>query len=394
MASKAYQIKQYLLAHPTVLNRVVAKLFNTSKDYVTKCRRGLKAGNMSLAPGELPRQAEFIPKTLDVELIERQRQAIINDLKARNKELAGRYEELNQKFDEVLALKVETPVKVAKIDLAPSKLDQAVAIVQFSDWHVEERVELSVMDGLNEYNPDIAKARSQAVTKNTLKLLTKEQQDVKISEMVVWLGGDFINNFIHDSYKQQNFLSPIEAVMFAKELLKTTLVTLAEYAGLKRIIVMCTRGNHGRLTYRMEAATDYKMNLESMLYHILKQELAVEPFEWHVPESELGYVEIYGKKIRCFHGHQVSYQGGVGDITVPVNKLIQKWDKTKKADWNLMGHYHRAWMVTQNCSLNGSLIGFNNYALSIGATFEPPAQVFQLLDAKRGFTVRCPIYCE
>jgi hypothetical protein len=391
MASKAYEIKQYLLAHPTIGNAAVAKLFKTTRGYVVKLKVELNKGKLSIP---LEHNSGPAPIPIDQVMVERQRQAIISDLKQRNAELHRFLDELNAKYDEALALKVDTPVRVPKITAKSDRSGQAVAIVQYSDWHVEERIEKSLVGGLNEYNPEIAKARAGRLIENTIKLIRKERQDVKISELVVWLGGDFINNYIHEAYVQTNFLTPIEAVTFAKELLKRSLLTLAEHAGVAKIILLCSRGNHGRLTKRMESTVDYKMNFEAMLYHILKQELDQEPFEWHVPDSELGYAEVYTKTIRYFHGHQVSYQGGVGDLTVPLNKVIQKWDRTRKADWNLMGHYHRYWMPTQNCSLNGSLCGFNPYALSLGFSYEPPTQVFQLLDAKRGFTVRTPILCD
>jgi len=71
-----------------------------------------------------------------------------------------------------------------------------------------------------------------------------------------------------------------------------------------------------------------------------------------------------------------------------------KWDKTEKAYWNLMSHFHRLMMPTSNCSLNGSMCGYNSYALGLGFQFEPPLQAFQLMDAKYGMTVRIPLFCE
>ena len=43
-------------------------------------------------------------------------------------------------------------------------------------------------------------------------------------------------------------------------------------------------------------------------------------------------------------------------------------------------------------AFNGSLIGYNAYALSIKASFEPPTQTYFLLDKKRGRTMTAPIY--
>lgn len=394
MASKSYAIKQYLLNNPNEGNASVAKKFKTSREYVTKMRSELRKGNLSIPRLDSQSNTGPVPLTIDQELVERQRQAIIKDYQRRLQELLFKYNELNKKFDEALALKQYTETTIPKITIDPKVKSQAIPIIQFSDWHVEEKIEKSTTGGLNEYNPDIARHRAQNLATNTLKLIRKERQDVNIDTLLICLGGDFINNYLHEHDVQMNFMSPLEAAMFAKELLKQTLLTIADNAKVKKIVVMCIRGNHGRLTRRMQSSNDYKMNLEAIVYYMLRQELGEEIFEWHIPESELGYIEVFGKRIRAFHGHQVSYQGGVGDITIPVNKAIMRWDKTDKADWNLMHHYHSFWMPTRNCSLNGSLCGWNSYALSIGAAYEPPTQVFHLLDAKRGFTVRTAIQCE
>jgi hypothetical protein len=393
MSSKAYEIKQYLLTHSNETSTSIAKKFNTTYRYVKNCKREMMKGNMSIPTDKtISKNPKTI--TLDQELVERQRQAILADYRKRLHELHNRYDSLNQKFDELLQLREFTDVEVFKIEEKNSKKNQAVPIIQFSDWHVEERIDKNVTGGLNEYNPDIARKRVEKLSQNTLKLIKKERQDTEISKLVICLGGDFINNFLHEHDVQQNFMSPIEATMFAKELLKQSLLTIAEHSGVEKIHLLCIRGNHGRLTKRMSSSTDYKMNLEAMLYHTLKQELNDEIFEWNIPESELGYVEVFGKKIRAFHGHQIFYMGGVGDLTVPLNKFIQKQDMTVKADYNLCHHYHRFWTPTSTTSLNGSLCGYNSYALSLGMKYEPPIQSFQLLDSKRGFTVRVPIHVE
>lgn len=384
--SKATELRKFIVDNPTLSSTVIGEKFGTSDRYVRKLRSTMKI------EGKI--QGNTIPKTIDQEILERRRLAQIKDLQKRNSEILIRYEKLQEQYDNVLMLQEVTDVDIPTIDINPTITSHAVPIIQFSDWHLEEKVEKSTTHGLNEYNPTVAHRRVKKVTQNTLKLIEKERQDVKIDSLVICLGGDFINNYLHDHDTQMNFMSPIEASIFAKEMVKEALSTIAEYAKVKKIIVVCVRGNHGRLTKRMQSSNDYKMNLEAVIYYMLKQELNDPVFEWHIPESEHAYIQVFGKTIRAFHGHQVNFQGGVGDITIPVNKAIMKWDKTKKADWNLMHHFHRFWMPTHNTSLNGSLVGWNSYALSIGAQYEPPTQAFHLLDAKRGFTVRTPIQCE
>lgn len=397
------RVKDYILANPEQKsNKAIAVILTCAAKYIQECRSELRVEgkippydgvvhNRKSNATEEQQQKEFDSKE---EIKERRHNALVKTLQDNLKKVLSDYDALMGMYDNALLIQENTNVKPAIISINKSINSQATPIIQWSDWHIEERIERKTTQGLNEYNPDIATKRVELLSLNTLKLVKKERQDTKINQIVICLGGDFINNFLHEHDVQMNFMHPIEATVFAKTLLVKALKTLAKNGEFKKIVVMCIRGNHGRLTKRMQSSNDYMMNLEAVLYYMLKQELGDDVFEWHIPESELGYVEVYGKKIRMMHGHQISYQGGVGDLTIPMNKFIMKQDKTYKADWNLTHHYHSFWMPTRNTSLNGSLCGWNSYALSCGFPFEPPLQTFHLLDSKKGFTVRTPIHCE
>lgn len=331
---------------------------------------------------------------LPAEMRKRADNAAIKSCNRKYELLLQEHQRLNELYDNALLIKEPTKVTVPKIIASTKQKQEAVAIVQFSDWHVEELIEKSTTQGLNQYNPQIAAARSRKLTLNTLKLVEKERQDVKIDNLVLCLGGDFINNYLHEHDVQMNTMAPIEAVLYVKSLLKESLLTIASHGKFKCITLLCVRGNHSRLTKKMQTSNDYKMNLETILYYMLKSELSDSVFDFHIPESEMGYIEIYGKSIRYFHGHQIRFQGGIGGITIPLHKAIMRWDDTRRADFNLMHHYHQLGMPVKTVSINGSLCGYNSYALSNGFKYEPPLQSFQILDKDRGFTVRTPIFCE
>lgn len=371
----------------------VAQMFGLSERTLATWKAKWKAEG-HIFPEPLINQHDTSKLSLEDNLLVNRLRAQVKDKQDAYNGLMKEYGQLLEKYDHALMLKEAANIKPAIINIDPSVDSQAVPIIQWSDWHVEERVEKSTTRGLNEFNPDIAKKRVSKLAESTLKLVRKERQDVNINEIMICLGGDFINSYLHEHDKEMNFMSPIEACTFAKTLIVEALTNVALNGDFDRIIVMCIRGNHPRLTRRMQSSNDYKMNLEAMIYYMVRQELSDPIFEFHIPESEHGYVDVLGKKIRCYHGHQISYQGGVGDLTIPCNKAIMRWDKTEKADWNLMHHFHSYWMPTRNCSLNGSLVGYNSYALSCGFAYEPPLQTFHLLDAKRGFTVRTPIICQ
>lgn len=334
------------------------------------------------------------PTDFTAEMSKRAENAALKSCNRKYESLLAEYQKLNELYDNALLIKHETSVSIPKILAHAKEKEEAVAIVQYSDWHVEELIEKTTTQGLNQFNPEIAALRAKKLATNTIKLVRKERQDVKISNLILCLGGDFINNYLHEHDVQMNTMSPIEATLFAKSLLKEALLTLATHGKFDRITVLCVRGNHPRLTKRMQSSNDYKMNLEAVLYYMLKQELNDSVFDFHIPESEMGYLEAYNKTIRYFHGHQIRFQGGIGGITIPLHKAIMRWDDTHKADFNLMHHYHQLSMPVKTVSINGSLCGYNSYALSNGFKYEPPLQSFQILDKNRGFTVRTPIFCE
>lgn len=332
--------------------------------------------------------------TVEALMNQRKENAIIRSQNEKIKMLTERVEKISDALDNALAIKQPIKYNSQKIEWNGKLVNEGIAIAQFSDWHVGKKIEKKTTNGLNEYNPDIAKKRSQTVAKNLLKLIKKERQDIKIDNLIINLGGDAIQNFLHEGDAQQNYFSPLEEVVYAKQLHGDALKTIAEQGDFKKIVLLCKRGNHPRLTKKMQSDVDYKMNLEAMLFYMLKQEFNDSTFEWHIPESDVSYYDAGGFMIRDFHGHQIGFQGGVGGLTIPLAKKLMYWDKTKKAHWNLMSHFHTYSMPTKNCSLNGSLCGYDAYAQTLGFEYEPALQAFQLLDKKRGFTGRFPIHCE
>ena len=89
----------------------------------------------------------------------------------------------------------------------------------------------------------------------------------------------------------------------------------------------------------------------------------------------------------------MKYGGGVGGIYIPVNKAINDWNKTvRDVDLDVFGHFHQ-YIDAGNFVCNGSLIGYNAYAVAIKASFEPPQQAFFLVNRKyRSKTMATPIF--
>lgn len=268
--------------------------------------------------------------------------------------------------------------------------NEAVAFLVASDWHVEERVVGSSINGVNTFNEKIAKKRAERFFKNSLKLIDVSTSTTKIKKIVLALLGDFFSNEIHEELMENNTMLPTEAVMFAQSLLASGIETLLKETTCD-IVVPCSSGNHGRMTQKLRISTEAGNSLEYYMYHNLANHFKGNPrVQFQISDGYLNYMKVYGKTIRFHHGHAMRYMGGIGGIYIPVNKAIAQWNKIKHADYDVFGHFHQR-RDGGNFICNGSLIGYNAYALSIKADYEEPQQAFFLVDKDRGKTIVAPI---
>lgn len=275
----------------------------------------------------------------------------------------------------------------------PSGTSEAVAFMIASDWHLEENVDPAVVNELNHFNVSIAKKRADLFFRNGLRLANIMGKDVTINTIVLALLGDFFSNDIHEELVETAELLPMDAVILAQDLIASGIRFLLQNSNVN-LVIPCHSGNHSRTTKKTHFTTEAGHSLEFFMYHNLKKFFADEPrVEFLIPTSYHSYVEVLGRTIRFHHGHSIRYAGGVGGLYIPTNKAIAQWNKGKHADLDVFGHFHQL-RDGGNFICNGSLIGYNAFAISIKAEYERPQQSFFLIDKKRGRTISGPILFE
>lgn len=272
--------------------------------------------------------------------------------------------------------------------------NEAAAVICLSDLHLEEDVNPITVNHLNEYNPQIAEVRFKKVFYNALKLIKQQEKDIKITKIILWLGGDIISGFIHPELMESNHLSPNKAILFADELITWGIDFLSNNTKCE-IVVPTSHGNHGRSTEYMRIQTAADNSWEYLLYKNLERRYAKDKrVRFQVAEGYLNYLDVFNFKVRFHHGDSLRYAGGVGGLFIPANKAISEWDRAIKADLDVFGHFHQLIFSTKFVC-NGSLIGYNAYALSIKASPEDAQQAFFLIDKNRNkVTMRAPIFVD
>jgi hypothetical protein len=271
-----------------------------------------------------------------------------------------------------------------------SGTSEGMAFMTASDWHTEELVDPAIVSGLNEHNLDIARARATKFFQSGLRLVRLLQQDIKIETIGVPLLGDFITNQLYEEFAETNALMPTFAVEEAQSQLASGIEFLLDHSKAK-LVLNCHSGNHGRTTRTTRFGAENGHSLEYLMYRSLAAYFRNEPrVQFIIPAGYHSYLEVYGRTIRFHHGHAINYQGGVGGIFIPAFKAIAQWNKARRADLDVFGHFHQC-KDGGNFLCNGSKIGYNPFALSIKADFEEPKQQLFLIDKKRGRTCTWPI---
>lgn len=310
------------------------------------------------------------------------------EAKAERDKLLNIITEQNQQLEIALALKDAKAGKPLTA-LKSAKDNEAVAFAIASDWHVEETVHAKSVNNLNAFNMEIAEKRINEFFRRVVKLTEIQRSGTKIDTLVLALLGDLMTGYIHEELREENGLSPTETVLWLIEKISSGLGLLEK--NFNRIIIPCSYGNHGRNTIKPRHSTGAKNSYEWMLYQILRKQLP--QFEWQISDGYHNYLDVDGRTIRFHHGDGLKYQGGIGGLTIPVEKAISNWNKAIHADLDVFGHWHQSQQNPKWIS-NASLIGHNAYAIAIKAPFEPPTQTYFLMDKRRGRTITAPLFVD
>ena len=317
----------------------------------------------------------------------------IEDLQQRLKKYQETIEELDSQLDVLSILKEQQPSnKTYSVVAKKDKADEATAVLVVSDWHVEETVDPKTVSELNSFNLEVADRRIEKLTQSALRLTEIERGGTDVPVLVLALLGDLMTGYIHEELREENALSPTQTLLWLRERVTRMIRTIRDQGNFREIIIPCSYGNHGRTTIKPRHSTAYKNSYEWLLYKILEQDFT-DGVTWLIGESYHTYLDVYGKTFRFHHGDSVRYQGGIGGLTIPLEKAIASWNKARVADLDIFGHWHTSQQNPKWIS-NGSLIGYNAYALSIKAGYELPQQTYFLFDKKRGRTGTWPVFLE
>lgn len=281
---------------------------------------------------------------------------------------------------------------------ARSKASQSVPTLLLSDLHWGEVVDKHQMSGVNEYNIEIANRRLDTVVSKAIALLRDSIAGEEYPGFVLCLAGDMVAGDIHEELRETNEGTAVTALLDLLRSLISQITLLANEFG--RVYVPCVAGNHGRLTHKPRAKRRNETNLDWLLYQFLKLQFQGDPrIIIDAPTTpELTY-KVFNHTYHLCHGDQL---GKGGDGIIGAFGPIIRGDHKRRSlqaqlsrpyDTLVHCHYH-TYAATRRFIGNGSLVGFDEFAMSIGCGYEVPQQAFWLTHPEHGITFSMPIQAE
>ncbi len=269
-----------------------------------------------------------------------------------------------------------------------------VPTLMASDWHWGETVFPKQVNGVNEYNIEIAHRRAFRFFDTAIKLLTQHMVNPEYPGIVFILGGDMLSGDIHEELQDTNDIPVLPALLDLHGILIAGIEKLADQFG--RVFLPCVTGNHGRNTRKMRAKHRNFTNFDWLLYNMLAKHFEDDSrITFLIPDGSDANYTVYGHRYCLTHGDQFrggdSMIGALGPITRGDHKKRSRNTQIDMSyDTLVMGHWHQLIQLNK-IIVNGSLKGYDEYAYMSNFGFEPPQQALWIDHPKHGVTFRMGI---
>jgi len=249
------------------------------------------------------------------------------------------------------------------------------ALLHITDWHTDEIINPTEVDGFNAYNPDIQKQLLKVLLEKVIDYITLNRNLYVIDELVIVCTGDLISGDIHYELVATNADPVPVQVIHAAEHLAVLVGGLAPH--FKKIRVeYIVPDNHSRRTQKFQFKQAAKNSDNYIVGYITKLFMSKhDNVEVNLHESLWKVVEVNGTQYLCSHGHTV--RGWAGFPYYGIDRAVGKESKkrmnapdNKKFDKILIGHYHAPCKM-QDWIIGGSLSGTTEFDHGQGRHAQP-----------------------
>jgi hypothetical protein len=277
----------------------------------------------------------------------------------------------------------------------PSSAKNVTAVLLVSDLHLDEVVFGPEVEWSNRYDRAIAVQRVERLAVGAEKLAKHYLAGMKYDGLLMPLLGDNFSGSIHEELVETNEDTMLGSLDFWLDPLAGLIEHMADAFG--KVTIPVVVGNHGRSTRKPRSKHRARDNFDWFLGKALERHFRADPrVTFIVAESADQLVTVYDKTICCTHGDQATGGSGIGGIWPPIMRLDARKGAAKAAvntpyDLMVMGHWHQL-IFGQRFVINGSLKGYDEYAVTNSFVYEEARQAMFVMAPERGVTFRSDVH--
>ena len=272
------------------------------------------------------------------------------------------------------------------------------AVLMLSDLHADQEILGKRVQGLEEYNFDVACQRAERIVDTTVSHLFDNMKNYKFERLYIAGIGDYVSGEIHDSTDHSKWHNALKNSMGVGELVAMMITDLSRY--FPEIVFVSVSGNHGRRSFKKDYRGaqdnwDYMVTMHAVTR--LKKLIEEKRLTVVAPDSWMAGMDIYGWKFALGHGDDIKSWNsipwyGIERKTRRMSAIGAVTGNTP--NYYLMGHFHQAGSAQHTGGeiiLNGSWNATDEYALNSLGAYSDPYQWLLGVHPTYGVTWRMPI---
>lgn len=338
-----------------------------------------------------PKKEALAPVTIEADIETRRLKKRIAELESNYKALLTRKQIVEEIREYAETLPKPTVPEPPPPPNAPSGSTE-VALLRLADWHADEYVDATIMEGLNRLDPAIVAKRVQYCADRTRSICFNRFQGTLFEAVYVHALGDWITGALHEENRFTNTMHPFVAMVFVSDLWVRLITDLASW--FPKVVVRAVPGNHWR--YLKKVA--YKMPTETsdwLIFQMVKARVSdLSNVHIDAPAAWSLVSEVAGWNFSLNHGY-TDARGGYGGISY--YSLTRSDAKRTAIDARLerivhyrdYGHIHNEAKLPRPASghvtIVPSLKGGDEYAKEgMGGTYSDPGQLLSIVNRQHG----------
>jgi predicted phosphodiesterase len=272
------------------------------------------------------------------------------------------------------------------------------ALLVLSDMHGDQEILPRRVQGLENYNFEVACLRAENIVDTTISHLKDNMTNYSFDTLYIAGLGDYVNGDIHNAQEHSKWKNAIKNSMGVGEMIAMMVTDFSKY--FKKIVFCSVAGNHGR----RQPKKDYRGANNNWDYLVavhaatrLQGLIDEGRLEVKIPDAWSMGIDIEGWNFVLNHGDDVKGWNGI-----PFYGIERKTRRLtalgavqgRIPNYYLYGHFHTlstSQHTTGEVVMNGSWMSTDEYALESLGAYSEPFQWLMGVHEDYGLTWRLPI---